>query len=286
MRMTYGLVSQSRGPIWACRGRIHLRKIDGAERDRRPASHSWGYPAAWIHGHSPLSRPKGRRLVRNLSQLHLAQLHLAQLHKRIASHLPGSLTRRLHHAALISPRRPGDWLRLGMIIVTLLAISLAIVTRVSTGSQHVARLVGEPAPSFALPAEAHGQIQPGVVSLTDHADHPRLLVFFYTLCTHCLGELATVHEVASAPAADGTTPFDALYIDSPAENPPIPDAYVTRVGIDAPVLLDGGGQVAARYGISLYPTLVLLDTDGKVRATWTGEPSAADLRAAVGRLAT
>src|SRR5262249_51802559 len=115
--------------------------------------------------------------------------------------------------------------------------------------------------------------------------HPVLLVFFFTLCPHCLGELQTVRVVV---AAHGDTPGGAglvpLYINSPAERASIPDAYVTRVGIQAPVLLDGDGRVAARYGIYAYPTLVLVDARGIVRATWTGAASAADLDAAISHL--
>lgn len=172
--------------------------------------------------------------------------------------------------------------------LALLSVGLGIAARAAAGSQRVSQLVGQPAPSFALPAEAHGHVQPGIVSLDAGRGHPQLLVFFYTLCTHCLGELATTHDVTQHVAQDPAHAGDlrVAYIDSPAENPMIPDAYVTRVGIDAPVLLDHDAQVAGRYGIAFYPTLVLLDGSGVVRATWTGEPSAATLEGAIDSLAS
>jgi hypothetical protein len=54
-----------------------------------------------------------------------------------------------------------------------------------------------------------------------------------------------------------------------------------RLAITDPVLLDADGQVAARYGIAYYPTLVLVDGQGSVRNIWTGEIDASALRAGI-----
>jgi peroxiredoxin len=176
---------------------------------------------------------------------------------------------------------PSRWLHAGLALLTIVALALAIATRVSTGAQAVDHLIGRPAPAFSLPVEAHGHSLPTNTSLAALRGRPALLVFFYTLCTHCLGELGTVRDVAAAHADSGLQP---LYIDSPAEPPAIPDAYLTRAQIDTPVLLDGGAQVAAAYGIRFYPALVLVDANGTVRATWTGEASAAALDVSIRRL--
>lgn len=183
-------------------------------------------------------------------------------------------------------RSRGWWMRVALLALALLALALGIAVRATAGAQTLDALVGRPAPAFSLPAEANGQLQPKPVSLASQRGHPTLVVFFYTLCTHCLGELQTVSGVVSAHAAahpaSGLVP---LYIDSPAESPAIPDAYLSRIGIDAPVLLDRDGAVAASYGIRYYPALALLDARGTVRASWTGEASAASLGDALGRLA-
>jgi thiol-disulfide isomerase/thioredoxin len=176
---------------------------------------------------------------------------------------------------------PTWWLRASLALLAVVALALGIVTRATSGSQAVDRLIGRSAPAFSLPVESRGQAQPGQISLASRRGHPVLLVFFYTLCTHCLGELETVRGVAEANAGNGLTP---LYIDSPAEPPTIPDAYLTRAGVDAPALLDGNTRVATAYGIRYYPAIVLLDAGGTVRATWTGEASAADLYDGIRRL--
>ncbi|HEX6818701.1 MAG TPA: TlpA disulfide reductase family protein [Ktedonobacterales bacterium] len=182
------------------------------------------------------------------------------------------------------PRTPVAWQRVALVGVALLAVALGILGRALSGTQQVSALMGHAAPDFSLTSEARGQLLPGETSLASSHGSPRLLVFFYTLCTHCLTELATVAHVQESLAQDGAAPaehFVPLFIDSPAESPAIADAYVMRVGISAPVLLDSGARVAARYGIAYYPTLVLVDGAGVVRATWTGEASAATVTSAI-----
>jgi peroxiredoxin len=168
----------------------------------------------------------------------------------------------------------------------LLTLALGIAVRATAGAQTLDSLVGQPAPAFSLPAETGGRPLPSPVTLASQHGHSTLVVFFYTLCTHCLGELQTVADVAAARAADhavdGLVP---LYINSPAEPGGIPDAYLARVGIDAPVLLDHDGAVAAEYGIRYYPAMALIDAKGMVRATWTGEVSAQSLNDALKRMA-
>jgi peroxiredoxin len=186
----------------------------------------------------------------------------------------------------LNPRRltapTARWLRVGLVLLALAALALVVAARASGGAQEVDRLVGRPAPAFTLPVEAHGQTQSAPVSLAAQRGHPVLVVFFYTLCTHCLGELETVRDVAAAHASSG---LQALYIDSPAEPRGIPDAYLSRVRIAAPALLDDDAHVAATYGIRYYPALVLVDAQGTVRATWTGEASATALDDGIRRLA-
>ncbi len=178
-------------------------------------------------------------------------------------------------------RSPAWRLRVALVLLVLLALGLGVAIQATTGAQTLDALVGHPAPAFSLPAEAHGKAQPGSITLAAQRGHPTLLVFFYTLCTHCLGELQTVRGVVAAHAASGLV---SLYIDSPAELPAIPDAYLARIGLDAPALLDRDGAVAATYGIRYYPALALLDAQGVVRASWTGETSAAALDDGLRRL--
>jgi peroxiredoxin len=173
------------------------------------------------------------------------------------------------------------WLRASLLALALVALALGIATRVLAGTPAEAqRLVGRPAPAFALPAETRGQPQPGTVTLAAQRGHPVLLAFFYTLCAHCLTQMQTVSGVTARWADRG---LGVLYLDSPGEPPSIPATYLDRVGIESSVLLDPTAAVAARYGIHFYPTLVLVDAQGTVREVWTGETSAAALESGLQR---
>lgn len=178
-----------------------------------------------------------------------------------------------------------DWLRMGLLGVVILAIALAILARTLPGDTSGAqRLIGKPAPAFSLPVAAHGQLQPSDATLAAELGRPVMLVFFYTLCTHCLSQIQTVSAVTAPYAAhDG---LRVLYIDAPAEPPAIPAQYLERLSIDAPVLLDRDEATAARYGVRSYPAIFLLDQRGIVRNAWTGETSATTIKSALRQAAS
>jgi len=158
----------------------------------------------------------------------------------------------------------------GVLACALLALILGLAVRSGTdaGHQTVKHLVGLPAPDFALPAVHNGQQVEAAVRLRDQRGHPALVVFFFSLCPHCPPTLESARAAASARASAG---LRVLYVDSPAETASIASDYALRLGLDAPVLLDAGGHVAARFGVTLYPATILVDENGVVRGVWTGE---------------
>jgi peroxiredoxin len=176
---------------------------------------------------------------------------------------------------------PARWLQAAVAGLALLAVLLAVVTRVSGGSNTATeRLVGSPASAFSLQAEYRGQLLPGTVSLAEQRGHNVLLVFMYSLCAHCLSQIDTVHELDAQDVSPG---LRVLYIDSPAESPSIISAYAERLGIESPttpILLDNGA-LAQAYGVRYYPTTFLVDARGIVRKVWTGETSGESLRSAI-----
>lgn len=164
-----------------------------------------------------------------------------------------------------------------MLASALLAILLVVAFRATApSSMATQRQINQPATAFTLPAEQAGVRLPAPVTFAPANGKPTLLVFFYTLCTHCLLQMQSTHAVA-ADFPDLRT----VYIDSPSELPNLPDLMMQRLGITDPVLLDTDGRIAARYGVAYYPALVLIDGHGAVRAIWTGETDAATLHAGI-----
>lgn len=183
--------------------------------------------------------------------------------------------------SLLAPRlrrlTGGDWLRLGAIACAVVALGLATLAHAQAPTPNQSRaLIGHAAPAFSAPAAQHGQMLPQMARYDPQSGHVTLLVFFNTLCIHCLAGVRAANEVAQAQVSTRV-----IYLDAPGENASITDPYMAREHIDAPVLLDAGARIAGRYGVAYYPGFILIDTHGIVRNVWTGAPSASELRAAI-----
>ena len=122
------------------------------------------------------------------------------------------------------------WLKVGIIAVALVAILVAVGIRVSTPNAASAHaLVGKSAPDFALAVATPPTAAPQTVALAAQRGHPVLLVFFFTLCTHCQPQLRTVHTVAAPYTERGLTTYA---INSPAESYDVLASYSARLGFD------------------------------------------------------
>lgn len=118
-----------------------------------------------------------------------------------------------------------------------------------------------PAPAFTLP-----DVSGGEVSLSDFGDDLVVLNFWFTTCGPCrheIPELAAFHE------EHPEIPLLGLSTDRG-----MPAATLKRksekLGINYPVLHDEASQVAAAYGVSLFPTTVVI-ARGEIQKVRMGE---------------
>lgn len=179
-------------------------------------------------------------------------------------------------------QRERVWLlRVGIIACALVAFVWLLVARISAPAPTAPiSLTGRAAPAFTLSAAQNGAILPAPVRFPTASGRPTLLVFFNTLCVHCLSEIGVARQVASyAPGG----PLDVIFVDTPAENAQITGAYMARIQLDPPVLLDSGAAVAGAYRVGYGPTIILVDARGTVRGAWVGETSAAALESGIVR---
>jgi peroxiredoxin len=161
------------------------------------------------------------------------------------------------------------WLRIGVIAFALIAILVAVGIRVSAPTDvSTQALTGKPAPDFTFPVATYPGAAPQTVSLAAQRGHPVVLVFFFTLCTHCQLQLRTVHAAVAPFSEQGLATFA---INSPAESSDVLASYSSRLGFDSVILRDTHSTAASAYGVRLYPTTVLIDSQGTVRNVWTGE---------------
>jgi peroxiredoxin len=175
------------------------------------------------------------------------------------------------------------WLWMSVIAVTLIAVLLAIGVRVSAPSDASTRaLLGKPAPDFTLPVAAAPGATSQTVSLAAQRGRPVLLVYFFTLCTHCQPQLRTVHTAATPYVNHGLVTYT---INTPAESFDVLSSYGSRLGFTPTILRDTQATVARSYGVQLYPTTILIDAQGVVRSVWTGETDEATLDHALRQVA-
>jgi peroxiredoxin len=199
-------------------------------------------------------------------------------HQRESTHMRPALAKLRFYL----PGTIAGWLRTAVLGTVIVAVALGITVRALAGPpQTTPALMGHLAPDFALPTERNGKLLTSLSTLDGQRGHPVLVTFFYTLCVHCLSEVQAVQTAAQAETADGV---EAVFISSPAERPDIVDAYLKRLDITSPALIDTAGQAAARYSVRYYPTVVLVDAHGIVRDVWMGETGASALEHAITHL--
>jgi peroxiredoxin len=176
------------------------------------------------------------------------------------------------------------WLRVCVIAIALIALLVAMGIRISAPTDASTRaLIGTAAPGFTLPVATAPGAAPQSASLAAQRGHPVLLVFIFTLCTHCQPQLRAVHSAAAPYAKDGLAIFA---INSPAESYDVLTSYSARLGFDPLILRDSQAKVANAYSVQLYPTTVLLDRQGVVRAVWSGETGTTALDRALSQVVT
>lgn len=171
-------------------------------------------------------------------------------------------------------------LTVAALALALLALALAAVVRADAPPAGAgSALVGRPLPPVALPAEQGGKLEQGTRPLLPHDGRPALVLFVFSLCPRCSSEAAAVSALARQ------RDLDLVLVDSPAETPSIANAYVARLGLSGPILLDKRGALAARFGLDVSPALLLVDARGIVRDVWLGEAPVTAVSSSVACLA-
>ncbi|HVA21682.1 MAG TPA: redoxin domain-containing protein [Candidatus Micrarchaeia archaeon] len=137
------------------------------------------------------------------------------------------------------------------------------------GARTVAR-VGSLAPPFTLRSSAGGW-----TSLVGLRGHPVILDFWATWCINCRRELPLLDRTARRDRGHGLRLILVNYQQGRATA----TAYLRRLGVRRPTLLDPQGAVAARYGAVALPVNVFLTAGGRVAGIQVGQLSPATLSA-------
>ncbi len=123
---------------------------------------------------------------------------------------------------------------------------------------------GTEATLFQLPlADASGSF-----SLAEHRGKPVLLEVFASWCGACEHAAPMVDEVYKDAQKQGVV-FIGVSVD---DDPRAAQRAKQRWPISYPVAVDDG-SVQKAYGVSLLPTFVLIDEDGRIERVSSGVPS-------------
>ena len=136
---------------------------------------------------------------------------------------------------------------------------------------------GRPAPAVSL-VDAGGRRH----DLAETRGRVTLVNFWATWCPPCVREIPSMNRLAAA-----YNPADfAIVSVNFKEEPAHVRAFMGKVAVDFPVLLDGDGAAAAHWGVFAFPSSFLLDRAGRVRYSvntaieWDGD----EARAVIDRL--
>lgn len=132
---------------------------------------------------------------------------------------------------------------------------------------HAAKLNGPPlgsnAPSFSLP-----DINGRQISLDDYRGKVVVLNFWAFWCDTWKAEMPHLQDLIGRQDELGFR-LVAVSVDGTR----LPEFQKRMKGkISFPVLMDVGGQVRTRYGVSHVPTVIIIDRAGRVRYTAYGYP--------------
>lgn len=145
---------------------------------------------------------------------------------------------------------------------------------------------GDPAVGRPAPEISGADFDGSPVSI--NADgRPKVVVFLAHWCPHCQEEVPRIQAWVNAGGVpDGVDLLSVpTAIDSAAPNYP-PDAWLTREGWTAPVIVDPTNTIATAYGLSAFPFWVIIGPDGTVQGRFVGSATFDDLETQLRALVT
>lgn len=134
---------------------------------------------------------------------------------------------------------------------------------------------GEAAPQLSGTDMITGQ----PVSLAAMRDRPTLVVFWAHWCPHCQKEMPVVEQVANQQAGSFNvlTVATAIKAQPAQEQYSSPERFIETTSLTMPTLRDGTNSASNAYGIEGFPSFYMVDTNGNLVGSASGELPAAAL---------
>ncbi len=144
----------------------------------------------------------------------------------------------------------------------LLLVCLALLA--ACGGDQAAKLnLGDPAPAFATQRLDGSKLAFPAAA----AGRPLVIRFWADWCKYCEPEMKAIDAVYRRHKDKG---LEVFAINAGQDRPAVA-AFIAKLGVTYPVLLDESSAIARRYAVVGLPTTYFVDSEGIVRGKVIGE---------------
>jgi peroxiredoxin len=139
-----------------------------------------------------------------------------------------------------------------------------LVLLAACGGEQAARLnLGDPAPAFKTQRLDGGDVDFPAAA----AGRPLVIRFWADWCKYCEPEMKAIDAVYRRHKEKG---LEVFAINAGQDKPAVA-AFIRKLGVTYPILLDEKSSIAKRYGVIGLPTTYFVDAKGVVRGKVIGE---------------
>ncbi|MBI4742901.1 MAG: TlpA family protein disulfide reductase [Betaproteobacteria bacterium] len=91
--------------------------------------------------------------------------------------------------------------------------------------------------------------------------------FWADWCRYCENEMKSIEQVWQRHKGEG---LEVLAVNAGQDKPAV-QAFIAKIGVAYPALLDENAAISKQYGVVALPTTFFVGRDGKIRAKVLGE---------------